>query len=305
MPHGFDSYDNEFGRTYAWYVPLYLAGEKLGVIGAEVEITDYNRAIAANTLRQLAAIAVIMILTGTVTLWVMDRRYISKIRKLSRTVSAFAQNKDASIASELEQKGTDELSSLMGQTSDMMLEMDNYMKSLVETTEELSRTRAQVDIEAEIARKDALTGVRNRNAYEEELRRLERQLAEGNTKFGFAVVDVNFLKSINDRYGHECGNLAIKECCDLICLVFSHSPVFRIGGDEFVVILENEDYEQVEKLAAEFNRLQKREKKEPWKRVSAAIVYALYDETKDKSVENVFSRADKAMYARKHKMKAL
>lgn len=53
MPHGFDSYNNEFGRTCAWYVPLYLAGEKLGVIGAEVEITDYNRTIAANTLRQL------------------------------------------------------------------------------------------------------------------------------------------------------------------------------------------------------------------------------------------------------------
>ena len=305
MPHGFDSYDNEFGKTYAWYVPLYLAGEKLGVIGAEVEITDYNRAIAANTLRQLAAIAVIMILTATVTLWNIDRRYISKIRKLSRTVSAFAQNKDASIASELEQKGTDELSSLMGQTSNMMLDTDNYMKSLVETTEELSHARAQVDIEAEIARKDALTGIRNQNAYEEELRRLERQLEEGYTKFGFAVVDLNYLKSINDSYGHEYGNITIKECCGLVCRVFSHSPVFRIGGDEFVVILENEDYEQVEKLAAEFNRLQKREKKEPWKRVSAAIGYALYDETKDESVEDAFSRADKAMYTRKREMKAL
>ena len=193
----------------------------------------------------------------------------------------------------------------MGQTSNMMLEMDNYMKSLVETTEELSHTRAQVDIEAKIARKDTLTGIRNRNAYEEELRRLERQLEEGNTKFGFAVIDVNFLKSINDSYGHECGNLAIKECCGLICRVFSHSPVFRIGGDEFVVILENEDYEQAEKLAADFSRLQKREKKEAWKRVSAAIGYALYDETKDKSVEDTFSRADKAMCARKREMKAL
>ena len=81
--------------------------------------------------------------------------------------------------------------------------------------------------------------------------------------------------------------------------------MFRIGGDEFVVILENEDYEQVEKLVAEFNRLQKREKKEPWKRVSAAIGYALYDETKDESVEDAFSRADKAMYTRKREMKAL
>lgn len=106
-----------------------------------------------------------------------ERHYIAKIRKLSRIVSAYAQNKDASIAAALEQKGTDELSSLMGQTAAMMLEMDDYMKNLVKTTEELSHTRAQVDIEAKIARKDALTGIRNRNAYEEELRRLAVQLA--------------------------------------------------------------------------------------------------------------------------------
>ena len=209
MPHGFDTYDNEYGKTYAWYVPLYLEGEKLGVIGTEVEITDYNRVIAANTLRQLATIALILILTAAVTLWFIDRRYIAKIGWLSRIVSAYAQNKNASVASAPEQKGTDELSSLMGQTSDMILEMDNYMKSLVETTEELSHTRAQVDIEVEIARKDALTGIRNRNAYEEELRRLERQLEEGHTKFGFAVVDLNYLKSINDSYGHEYGNITI------------------------------------------------------------------------------------------------
>lgn len=305
MPHGFDSYDNEFGRTYAWYVPLYLEGEKLGVIGTEVEITDYNRVIAANTLRQLATIALILILTAAVTLWFIDRHYIAKIRKLSRIVSAYAQDKDASIAAALEQKGTDELSSLMCQTAAMIMEMDDYMKNLVKTTEELSHTRAQVDVEAKIARKDALTGIRNRNAYEEELRRLAVQLAEGETRFGFAVVDVNYLKKINDTYGHECGNIAIRECCNLVCRIFSRSPVFRIGGDEFVVILKNEDYANVEALVAEFNAAQEKECDEPWRRVSAALGYALYDEAEDGSLEHVFNRADEAMYRRKREMKAL
>ena len=331
MPQGFDSYDNEYGKTYAWYVPLHLNGEKLGLIGTEVEITDYNRAIAANTARQLAAIAVILVLAAAVTLWVIDRRYIAKIRKLSRTVSDYAQNKDASVAGKLEGKGTDELSSLMSQTSDMILEMDNYMKSLVETTEELSYTRERVDVEAKMARKDALTGIRNRNAYEEEVRRLDGRLRgerstgdrpndrqdgrldsrldgqlDRRTKFGFAVVDVNFLKRINDTYGHEFGNITIKECCSLVCRVFSHSPVFRIGGDEFAVILENEDYEHVDERVAEFNLAQEKEKEkeEPWKQVSAAIGYALYDEAKDGCVEDVFKRADAAMYKRKREMKA-
>ena len=149
------------------------------------------------------------------------------------------------------------------------------------------------------------TAGRNRNAYEEELRRLAAQLAVGETRFGFAVVDVNNLKKINDTYGHECGNIAIRECCNLVCRVFSRSPVFRIGGDEFVVILKNEDYANIEALAAEFNAAQEKEWDEPWRRVSAALGYALYDEAEDGGLEHVFSRADEAMYRRKREMKAL
>lgn len=119
------------------------------------------------------------------------------------------------------------------------------------------------------------------------------------------MVDVNNLKKINDTYGHECGNIAIRECCNLVCRIFSHSPVFRIGGDEFVVVLKNEDYANVEALVAEFNAAQEKEWDEPWRRVSAALGYALYDEAKDGGLEHVFSRADEAMYRRKREMKAL
>lgn len=304
-PSGYDTYDNEYGKTYGWYVPLYINGEKLGLVCIEEEIADYNHAIFMNTMRQLTSIALILIITVIVTLLFIDRTYISKIRKLSHTVADYAKNKDASVAAGIEFAGQDELSVLGNKASAMMLELDNYMRSLVATTEELSHTKEQVDIESELARKDALTGIRNRNAYEEEIKRLTWQLHEGKTKFGFAVVDVNFLKRINDTYGHECGNITLKECCMLVCRVFTHSPVFRIGGDEFVVILENEDYDNIKNLVAEFNAAQNKKADAPWKQVSAAIGYALYNSDRDDCVENVFSRADKAMYRRKREMKAL
>lgn len=52
------------------------------------------------------------------------------------------------------------------------------------------------------------------------------------------VFDINNLKIINDTLGHDFGDILIIDSCKLICKVFKRSPVYRIGGDEFVVILE-------------------------------------------------------------------
>ena len=60
---------------------------------------------------------------------------------------------------------------------------------------------------------------------------MEERIQKGEKKLGIAIVDLNFLKKINDTYGHEKGNLAIKKLCFIICHIFQHSPVFRIGGD--------------------------------------------------------------------------
>ncbi|MEE5993401.1 MAG: GGDEF domain-containing protein [Oscillospiraceae bacterium] len=300
-----ESCDTEYGKTYAWYYPLYINGEKLGLIGTEVEIADYNKAIAINTVHQLITIAVILFLTSVIALLIIHHRYISKISQLSKSVECYATYKDPSIAKEIRLKGTNELCMLSNQTSDMILELDEYMKNLVKATDELSHTRRQVDIESELARKDALTGIRNRNAYEEELQRLTWRMQKDDIKFGFAVIDVNFLKLVNDTYGHEMGNITICKCCEIVCHIFVHSPVFRIGGDEFVVILENEDYRHIEELIEKFNTVIENTDGEPWEKISAAIGYAVYTPDIDDCVENVFNRADKAMYLRKSEMKAL
>ena len=162
---------------------------------------------------------------------------------------------------------------------------------------------------SELATKDALTGIRNKTAYDKEFARLEWSIEEGTAEFGIAMVDLNFLKRINDTYGHEQGNIAIKKLCYIVCHVFEHSPVFRIGGDEFVIILENDDYKNIESLIKEFNdkleAMSKEENLEQWEKVSAAIGYALYNASIDSSAANVFKRADKAMYNRKREMKAI
>ena len=160
---------------------------------------------------------------------------------------------------------------------------------------------------SELAHKDALTGIRNKTSYDNEIRLLDWTLADGTVEFGIAVVDLNCLKTINDTYGHENGNIAIKKLCRVICEVFSHSPVFRIGGDEFAVILKNADYKNIDNLIKKFyettDSFTDNEFLQPWERTSAAIGYALFDPAIDSNTTDVFNRADAAMYEKKRQMK--
>ena len=90
----------------------------------------------------------------------------------------------------------------------------------------------------EMTETDALTRVKNRTAYELAVAKYDHKIKNSTIdELGLAVFDINNLKMINDNLGHELGDEYIKNCCKLICTVFKHSPVFRIGGDEFVAIV--------------------------------------------------------------------
>jgi diguanylate cyclase (GGDEF)-like protein len=140
-----------------------------------------------------------------------------------------------------------------------------------------------------------------RAAYQK-VKQLSEDIARGQAEFGIVMMDLNYLKQLNDNYGHERGNEAIQKTCGIICDVFKHSPVYRIGGDEFVVIVQDRDYENIEALVEQFNRKVNATEGKPWEKISAAIGYARYDN--DDNVEDVFRRADKEMYDRKKEMKA-
>lgn len=155
-----------------------------------------------------------------------------------------------------------------------------------------------------LAYKDSLTGVKNKAAYDQAILQLEKELHNGSTKeYSIAVFDANGLKQINDTFGHEFGNQLIINSCKLICEVFSHSPIFRIGGDEFVAILKAGDYENREKLKSRMNDLMKsmEENEDICERVSIACGIADYKP--GEKTTDVFKRADKEMYENKKLMK--
>ena len=158
-----------------------------------------------------------------------------------------------------------------------------------------------------IANRDSLTGVGSKTAYDAEAEKINAQIKNKEKLFfGIAMIDLNYLKNTNDEFGHFAGDEALIKLSNLICLVFKHSPVYRVGGDEFIVLLRGKDYENRDKLIEKFNKAiysSINDKKIPeQERVSAAIGLSIFIEG-DSSVHDVFKRADKAMYLRKHEMK--
>ena len=158
------------------------------------------------------------------------------------------------------------------------------------------------------AYRDSLTGVGSKAAYNNKVTELNEQIADGMSDFAVVMIDLNQLKQINDEYGHKAGDLYIKGCCHLICEAFKHSPVFRIGGDEFVVILRGQDYndriQHVENLRFAYEDASEQEALDPWLRYSASVGMADHA-SDDNSFELVFRRADTAMYEEKKRFKVL
>lgn len=150
---------------------------------------------------------------------------------------------------------------------------------------------------------DALTSVRNKGAFDKYIQELQERLEQGEQgNFAIGVFDCDNLKMVNDRNGHDKGDIYIQTASRLICQVFQHSPVFRIGGDEFAVVLQNEDYRNREELVSRFEK----EKKErcaaaanSWEEPHVAIGIAVYDPALDGAATDTMHRADKIMYENK------
>lgn len=166
------------------------------------------------------------------------------------------------------------------------------------------REFANTLIEAEErATKDQLTGVKNKRAYADEEEHLNTQIQAG-VKVNFAIVicDLNGLKQVNDNQGHQVGDDYIKEGCMVLCDAFSRSPVYRVGGDEFVAIAQGKDYEMLENRLGKIDRANKRNDKNNG--VTMAVGWAKFG-AEDSFVSDVFDRADSVMYENKKKMKEI
>ena len=159
-----------------------------------------------------------------------------------------------------------------------------------------------------LAYRDSLTGLRNTNSYWAWIIDFDKEIETKEIVFGVLVFDINYLKETNDRYGHDVGNHLIVSAAHVISTIFKRSPVFRIGGDEFLVILKNRDLDEKDALLKIFDEECLNKSVDTDKEtipVSIAKGFARYDSEKDTNFIDVFNRADDAMYENKRKIKGM
>ncbi|MBQ3378605.1 MAG: GGDEF domain-containing protein [Clostridia bacterium] len=160
----------------------------------------------------------------------------------------------------------------------------------------------KLSIANEKAYRDEMTGVKNKAAFIEYMENLNQQVRKGRiSEFSVVICDVNGLKKINDSLGHIEGDAYIRSACQIICHNWEHSPVFRIGGDEFAAVLQGSDYEKRHALSVRFKE-QIRENLRTGK-VVIALGMADFDAALDTSADEVFERADNLMYEDKAALK--
>ena len=180
---------------------------------------------------------------------------------------------------------------------DRRLELEEIFRKQSEQEQELGTVKS-------LAYTDSLTGVKSSHAYIETVKAIDTGISDNQVKeFGVAVFDLNSLKETNDTKGHEAGDRLIQDASRMICRQFKHSPVFRIGGDEFIALLEGEDYQNRKALMAEFDDLV-----EENLRAGKAVVasgMSVFRHGHDNSFRRVFERADHRMYDRKGQLKAM
>ncbi|MCI5726989.1 MAG: GGDEF domain-containing protein [Clostridium sp.] len=160
--------------------------------------------------------------------------------------------------------------------------------------------KKKADYMLQIADIDMMTKALNRNAYEKELKSYDEDIEKLS---GTIVVlfDLNYLKHINDTYGHEYGDMAITTCYECMAKIFfKKGKCFRIGGDEFVCISHEET---LDKEVLAFKSLIKSKAKEFVFPFTVALGVARFNDNVDNSIHDTIKRSDEMMYKNKMEIK--
>ena len=236
---------------------------------------------------QVVIAAILFVIISIVSTFIFSKYITKPLKELTR---AAEEINNGNYDVKLNYKGNDEIGLLTNTVNRLVENLSGYINDL-----------------NSLAYADVLTSVRNIRAFEIATNELQKNIdSQREIKFAIAIFDCDNLKEINDEYGHDKGDVYLRNSCNLICRIFKRSAVFRIGGDEFAIILINDDYKNRTNLRNSFVKKSAEIcsfAKEPWEQISVSVGIAAYDPSIDKTVKDVMVRADQAMYANKHERK--
>ena len=296
----------EFGFDFTGILNLKTSD---GKFFAQLCVDVPERAIRTSVQDNL--VATILVIVGICIVFTVafifwgSKRVVDPIRKLEKSVVGFVDQKTCG---ELRYEAPDihtgnEIESLSNAVTHMTEDLDGYINKVVDAERESERLRVIASDMTELANKDSLTGVKNKNALALHVQELQLKVDdEENFAFAICVFDCDNLKTINDRYGHEKGDRYLVDSSNFIRNIFKNSEIYRAGGDEFIAILTDSDFENKNELVDQFYRELgeiKLTKENEWEQIRITMGIATFNRKLDHLVSDTFRRADKSMYSNK------
>ena len=149
-----------------------------------------------------------------------------------------------------------------------------------------------------LATKDALTGLNNRSQFNDFLLQKLENCRRYHRPFSLMLLDLDNFKQVNDNFGHQIGDDTLKEFSKILCnSIRGTDSVFRFGGDEFAVLIEDPDFTTNQVVAERIMCLVKKSSLMSRYQVTTSIGFTLAN-NQDSEIE-IFARADKGLYKAK------
>jgi len=307
-----------WGWLCSSYAPVYDEnGNVICHVGCDIDMEEILRERRFSLTTMVITAVIFTAIVLVVAVLFVKKSVVQPLKIITSEMGKFSpsvgKNQEESGVINLDIKTGDEIGDIYEGIHSMQVRIVDYINDISVMQRDKEKAERYVMLkDQEIAQinmeafKDPLTGVGNNASFTRKTEKLNEEIKNGTAEFAIVMVDANWLKQTNDRYGHSAGDAYIKGCCHIICEIFKHSPVFRIGGDEFVAILRDEDYAERERKVQELKQYYEERynntKLDPWLRFSASVGVAEYWKGDD-DYKKAFRRADSDMYENKIKFK--
>ncbi len=299
--------NTKYGYLLTCSKPLYDSNHICqGYIFVDFDLTPVKKSNLVFTLKLYAVSFIFMFILLALGIIAVSVRITKPIEKMYECISGFKYETDADRKNDI-----DSLKVLDIHTN---IEIESLYKAIIKSYEESYNYMTEYKIATkklgvarEMAYIDTLTGINNKTAFDDAIKKYQEKINNKEIdKFAMIMADINNLKYINDNFGHKTGDEYIKGCCNILSANCKYSNVYRIGGDEFMIILQGKDLEEYETIFANltdtFDRTYNNAETELYNRYSASLGMASLEE-KDTNINDVVKRADSEMYTAKSKFK--
>ena len=308
-----EAFKDRWGTFYSAYSPVFDSnGNVVGIVGVDFNAKWYEKQFKRYAV-SIVIISVLSLLIGAIIIILITSQVRKKLNSVYEELTSLATdvehlNKEmasnSKYSSTTDKLSADELEifnqnpkrkhlltkDAIGALGDKINLMHHEMTHYISYVQEQAYT-------------DSMTGVGNKTAYLDMVKRLNSKIAKGTASFAIGVFDVNGLKTVNDNLGHEYGDMIITDTALVIKRIFNKAHVFRIGGDEFITVMEGrytdkyiiELFKDLDDELASFNASEKKYEMT----LSFSKGASVFRPESDNDYQTVFKRADEAMYANK------